>query len=743
MKNIQPFIDMGWHTVPLRGELKRLESGEKTVPKFEKDWRVKYQNISNTVATEIGGVITGEVSGIIAIDCDNDLTYNLFKTLDPDYKFIFMSAGKKGKDGEDKHCGTFVYRYNPDCNNTFSINNGTFALDVYSDKGFVYLPTSANGSKVAWDSSDIPVLGDMPDTIAALLCQLKDAKDGENRVEEPQTLNVMTANCLNPLVSQFVSQGTVLPGLFKIITPRDFRDLPEYARFGYLHPNNVPDGRGSEYMSKVSAILGADISIDEELYVDAMHAINNLFEAPIAKSRLDKTVIDPMINKQASINGKVIWQHESDWNKHRLILTTKRQSSVEVCFDDRRNIYIVVDIANQKVQTFGRDNDMQAYLEAAAMQAPKKAETKRSMPIVNVVSNPGLPFGFSEGADPTARYLNTFIQTPELAIIANPESYKTLYKRPTTTLNFIETLVPEAEMRNFLLGFIKRKLTHFEYSPVVIYFLGVHGSGKDTFVQILEQIMGKVARPTTKEFLEMFNGWLMDSYFVQLDEYGNQLNRIAEKEEALGKIKLYSGKKNVQIRAMRSDGFMYEHSATFIMTANKNPLMLEDGDRRVALMSTPKVLVEQAWVQDAGGVSAVYERIMAEVKDFCFYLATEVPMLSKDGYVKPPESADKRKLVADSMFAAQKLAYCLKHGMLDYLLELCDDFSAQDTAKALTSGNLCINDLEPLYESMTDFNGDMRSLTKMIRAMGINLSPTTKNGEKAYRIEFRGEQSNE
>ncbi len=734
MQNIQPFIDLGWHTVPLRGKLERLEDGTKTVPRFEEGWRAKYQQEFNKVATPLGGVITGEVSGIIAIDCDNDVAWNLFRALDPEYEAVFKSKGKLDKEGKEKNCGTIIYKYAGDIADTFSINDGILALDVYGDKGFVYLPTTANGTKDSWSDASVE-FRDAPSTVAALLKQLFNARDGATIQAAPAVTNVITANCLAPLVKQFNASNKILPGLFKIITPKDFRDLPQYVNQGFLHPESIPEGRGSEYLSKVSAIFGADISIDEELYSETMHSVNNLFSDPMAKTRLDKTIIEPMLNGKSSINGVPIWKYDKDWEQFRLVLPSKRQSNMELCFDDIRNLYYVVDSANETIRSFGRDSELMAYIEAAAVSVPKKAEVKRSLPMVNVRSEPNKPFGFNAGDDPTARTLNTFRQTPELAIMSNPESYAQMYKHPKTTLRFLETLIPEEEMRDFLVQFTKRKLTTFEYSPVVLYFLGVHGSGKDTFVKILEQMLGHVARPTTREFLEMFNGWLCDSYFVQLDEYGNQLTKVADKEEALGKLKLYTGKQNVQIRQMRTDGFIYKHNATFIMTANRNPLMLEDGDRRVALLPTPNVLMEQEWIIEMGGMSVVHEKIMSETRDFAYYLATEVPMLPADQYMKPPESKDKRRLVADSMYAAQRLAYALKHGMQDYLVELCEDFSASNTEKAIKSGFITTSDLEELYEAMTDFNGDMRSLTKVIRGSGIAITPTTKDGSKAYRIE--------
>ena len=728
MQSIEPFIKLGWYTVPLKGELKRRTDGSKTEPVFEKGWKAYYAENKNTVRSQLGGVLTGSKSGILAIDCDSTVTWQMFHALDPDYEFIFKSKGKLDADGNEKDCGTVIYKYNTAVPNSFSINDTILALDVYSDGGFVYLPTDMNKTKEPWEGR-LPKLKEVPDTIVALLEQLKKQPI---QAEPHVNNNTLTANCLAPLVKQFVDHRKFLPGLFKIITPKSFRQEPQYLQQGYLHPENIPEGRGSEYLSKVSAILGADISIDEELYVAAMHDINGLWPTPMDVDRLDNTITDSMVSGRASIDGKTIWQYDEEWSQHRLILHTKRQSNIELGFDDRRNIYYIVDVANEYVRPFARDSELIQYVGSVAIDVPKKGELKAALPTINVSSIPSRPFGFFADNDPTARTLNTFIRTPELSIINDPKSYAKLYRRPTTTLKYLETLVPETEMREFLLKFMKRKLETFDYSPVMLYFLGVPGSGKDTFVSLIEVIMGKVARPTTKEFLEMHNGWMLDTYFVQLDEYGDQLTTMRDKEEALGKLKAYTGKQIVQIRQMRTDGYQYKHNATFISTANKNPFGLEDGDRRIALFNTPTVLVEAPWVDD---VTEVHERIMSESKDFCYYLATEVPTISGTEYMKPPETENKRILIADSMYASHKLAYALKYQMFDYIKDLAVTYACDKVQAAITNKRIFSTDLEELYEVMTDYKGDMRSLNKAIRGAGIKIRDSSKSQQKTYYYE--------
>lgn len=95
IEDTAPFIELGWHTISLGGELKRLPNGKKTIPIFGKNWLEKALENMEYKPAPLGGAVTGKESGIIAIDCDNTVTYNLFKALDPDYKFHFISKGKK------------------------------------------------------------------------------------------------------------------------------------------------------------------------------------------------------------------------------------------------------------------------------------------------------------------------------------------------------------------------------------------------------------------------------------------------------------------------------------------------------------------------------------------------------------------------------------------------------------------------------------------------------------------------
>lgn len=725
MKTIKPFIKLGWHTVPLKGELKRLSNGKKNVPNFPKNWNSKYRDEFNETATELGGAITGKVSGIIAIDCDNTETWQMFRALDPSYEFVFKSLGKKDALGNDLEAGTIIYKYDDAFGDSYKLHNDFISLDLLSDGAFTYLPTDANSTKATFELTE---LKEAPKSIIALVNSLRPVRISSS---DQVIKNKVWKSNLAPQVERFVKIKKVTAELFKVLTPKDFRTLPEYIDKGFLHPDDVPDGAGSDYLSKVSAILGADESIDEQLYLDAMKTINGLFSQPMPTSRLHTTVIEPMVEERAQINGEPIWQYDENWQEEKLSFITKRNNQVECFYDYNRLRYYVADVIAENVKSFSRDSDFFSFIETIALEAPSKKESKARLPLVDVVSSPAYPFGFFNDAGQESLF-NTFSPTIPLQVFKDPKSYAKHYKYPKTILRYLESLIPDNYMRNYLLKFLRRKFDKFEYSPTILYLLGVSGAGKDTLVQIIEKLIGvsSMSRPTVREFLEMYNGWMLDKYFAQLDEYGNQLTRFDEKESALGKIKAYTGKKEVQIRQMRADGFNYIHHITFIMTANKNPLFLDHDDRRVALFDCPNILREEQWVLEEGGVSRVIEQIDNEITDFAYYLSTELDNLTLDEYMTPPETADKRKLIASKLNAGMRIAYMLTCQLFTELEELARENEVEGLFDGAPEGRLYEEELFDLYYEMTDGKGTKRGLTTAMKE--FDKVPTTRNAQKSY-----------
>jgi hypothetical protein len=719
---IDLFIGAGWHTVPLKGELTRLESGKKTIPVFEENWRNKYTKKFNETSVKLAGAITGACSNIIAIDCDNQFTYDLFKRFDPDYDFHFISKGKP--DGG----GTIIYSYNSDVG-SFKLNTDEIALDFFSDEGFVYLPTEANQTKESWQGVEkLPEIKEVPFEVLVLLKTFKSKVPavGVNQTK-PRTV---ISNRLAPMVENFVKRKKYEPTLFKVLTPYSFRDLPSYIAKGHLHPNDVPQGRGSEYLNKVSAILGADISISKELYTNTMMLINSFWDDPMEKSKLNKTILEPMIEERATVDGDVIWKYDEHWEQMGFIATSLNGDYLESFYDDVKGLYYLINYTVPYVKVYGDKRPVITTLKTLLGRTITEVQYDSTKQLIRTSLNPALEFGHMEGGD----MFNLFRQTAELNVLNNPAPYSTQYNRPKHILKYFETLIPDDFMRGYVLSFLKTKLTTFKYSPVILYMIGKPGSGKDTMVNILGKIIGAdyIAKPDTKVFLEQYNGWMLDKYIIQLDEYGNKLNKSSEKQEALGKLKAYTGSSEMQIRAMRQDGFNYKHSITFVMTANSNPLPVETDDRRVCFIRTPNRLDKQEWVVEAGGISHVHDTIMTEIMDFCYYLATEVNVLKSDDYVIAPETEDKEKLILESLPAAEQIIYYIQHSKYKELEELAAEYGVRDFNETWEKNRLQGRALEELYDAMTEGNGTNRTIIKMMKAIGLSRSHTTAGGQNVF-----------
>ena len=723
---VKQFMDAGWHTVPLGGELKRTHDGGKTIPKFPSSWRVKYVKEFNTVETPLAGTMTGAVSGIVAIDCDTAGTYEVFRELDPNHDFILPSKGKP------KGGCTLIYKFDPELT-PFIVKQEGFELDFYSDNGFIYLPTEHNETKEAWTHTSLPELREMPPTMKRILMAL--SKRTAPVKEAPAHRGTAISNRLAPMVQQFIASKEYYPVLFKIITPKDFRDLPQYVKQGHLHPKDVPEGRGSEYLSKVSCILGKDISVKGELYQMAMLAINGLFSSKMDAKRLRKTIMDPMIEQKTQIDGEVVWQYDEHWQKMGFIATATNGAYIESFFDDVTGTYYIINYTKPYVRTFTDKNPCIKTLKAMTGRAITELQYDTTKRLCETTLDPASPFGHIEGTDD----FNLFRQTPELDVLNNPASYTLQYKRPEATLGYLESLIPDDFMRAYVLSFLRTKLTTFKYSPVVLYFIGVSGSGKDVLVTLLKLILGEdyIASPPPKIFLEMQNGWMRYKYFVQLDEYGNLLTTTSMKQEALGKIKTYSGSPMVQIRAMHQNAVNYEHQMTMIVTANTNPLPIESNDRRIAFIETPNILEQQDWVLESGGVADVVERIKhTELMDFCYYLATEVKNLHSDEYMVAPKTDGKAKLIVSGMPTWERLVHHITNSEYKELEELGHEFAVEGFTEGWKHGRLLVDNIEALYHAMTDGAGSVKVITKGIKAAGYTKKHSTKDGKNVFFYEL-------
>ena len=655
MSIFQKFIDKGFYTIPMKGSIERREDGSKTKPEFPMGYTKTYKSNRNTEVAPIGGLFTGSINNIVAFDCDNDETFRLFKALDPDYDFVFKSIGKS------EGGGTIIYKYD-DRIRPIRHKDGHIKLDVFTDTGFIYLPTEQNKSKDSWEGRDIPDIAVMPDNVFTLYSVIMRRSPVISSINSKSSHR---AN-LNLLVTKFIQNDEAFTDiLLKIITPKDFRSLPQYIDNGKLHPNEVPQGRGSEYLSKVSAILGADSSINESLYNSCMLKLNNMWESPMDNDVLLKTILNPMVERRSSVGDTPIWNYDPKWNEKGVLVSSQNGDMIEIFYHESGRCYYCVNHSTEEVLMFSvRDfSNMLKHLCAVTNELIKKENIEGKVKTYKPTYVPNVPFGQVSN---NGEY-NLFHRSKYIAAM---NGVYTSYKTPEITLKYIETLINDKNTRDYFMSFIKTKFNTFEYSPVILYFLGVGGSGKDILGSMFNKILTSsgYTRPAASVFLGLHNGHLLGKYIVHCDEYGNQLKGLGHKDQALGIMKSISGNPTMQIRQMRREAYDVEHSITLLCTNNKNNFPIEEGDRRFLVVDCFTKLRDMSWVEEAGGMNAVQQLLVEnELFDFCCYIHDKVPLLSKDEYHNPPYDDAKKSLIINSSIS----------NPIEWLVNICKikDFS--------------------------------------------------------------------
>ena len=664
--NIQPFIDAGWYTIPLRGsKITRSKDGTSKEAQYPSDW-TQYQHSFNDVATPVGAVIPGKESNIIVVDCDSTETTELFQALLPNHEAVAYGTGKKDKLGNDILSSNWYFEYDPDVK---VILNGFNKLEVFSGNGpikNVYLPTNNNESKVPWDT--IPTILKMPEHIKSILNTWSEASAPKVAPSVNSSYEPQHSFNLAPMVEkQLIRPDTIDRKLFGIITPKAFRSNL-YKQQKYLHPNQVEDGRGNEYLSKISAILASDISIDKELYTKMMYYINEQWEYPMPQAKV-KNLITHMLTS-AQIDGTPIWKYNNEWDKIRFMHYNKVEQPVEYFVDPEllsiievnHESYITREVKDSKVKTI-----LALMPEAGIKPNVKNASDrfKMELPAMHKVIEPHRDFG--QLADDRFKF-NMFKPTRALEVIRNPEAYASDYTVPTAFIEYLDRFQPNEEDRNYLMSHLLTKLLTFEYSAVIYYFVGRPGSGKGTFSKLLAALVGTeyVKQDLGKsEGLGIYNAWLKDIYFATFEEMNDKLTR-SEAKQFNGQLKTWSGSSTFSCRAMNTDHVQYPTTATFILNQNGDTFELDPTERRIMYMYSP----DKA---DINNIVDVIDLIDNHIEDIAYYIATKFNKLTPEEYHTPLMNDAKRASINDKLPLGNKLLTILENKDWDTFFGLIND----------------------------------------------------------------------
>ena len=684
MNNIQQFLDHGCFTVPLNGEtLTRDNSHNKILldksghllvnkegkPDYfqNKGWDC-YKKHRNTTLTPLIALICGETSGIVVIDCDNQKTFDTFRALDPTNTLITENIGKAG--------GHIYYLYNEDIK-SFSKHEPLCNLDFQSNNRLIFLPTKNNLTKQPWNTESLSDLKEMPAKVLGLLKTLKTySRTLEEACKRLSYFNLATQSTID----------TILPKADK------GKDLTKMG-------DNT--GRNT-LISETAFKLAKNTAIDKPLFQSTMDAINSLMLLPLS---------DTTATLNSALKG---WNTPTNTKEMTGAFTFKDKNKDEFTtfYDKNKSLNYIVDNADSTYTTLS-DSECRATIgKYMGSEIKPKMFPKIMYPILTHL-DARKDFGFTDEHN-----FNLFKQTEELKVLNNPSAYAKQYKKPEKTLAFLNHLIPDEPTRLAVLGFIKRKFTTFAYSPTIIYFEGVRGSGKDVFVKIIKRIIGKknFSAPKPPVFFDKFNDYMEDVYITHLSEYST-LCDSRQKKQLLGLLKDITGSDEYQLRPFHGKTRENQtNHTTFIIASNENTYEIKADDRNILGIQTSEIkLIEEKniGIEQAGGIFDFCEAIYEEAVDFCYYLATEVEMLSIDAYIDPSvlNLVAREQFVKDSMSTSAKIADLLVKKDFASLIEMANDYQIPDFTKNWDRGQLRIDKLQHLLAVASEKTEKVNKLT--------------------------------
>lgn len=632
------FKEQGFRMVPLNGTaMERNKKGKKQIllhgevlnfsQSLPKAWTKFYGDTARDFPTsKLVGLICGplyskqsEEQEIIALDCDSEVAWNLLDLTNPEYQYKFKSVGKEG--------GTILYLLPEELRNLaqYSIKKNGFDFEYMSLRGskvnaMVYLPTSANKTKKAIPESAVLEYPPLP--LITLILQLAPKKEIASVISYDSTSTVsLPFNA--PLVKQYVLEvkagsaggetvtSKVAEKVYKIFTPKAFRSCANYQDKGWIHPDDEglqEAGSWPAYMVGLSAIAGADPSIDKELYLDFMQAINSQVSKPMGLERFNTEIVSPMVEGKSKIGGKVIWKYTNKWDEDSFTVINQRGETLEYfSLDGEANIFVEYNHeANRIVQIKGAENlRAQIYQRDATPEGARPGvEVVKKLKLVSLVNTYQLPTGVTINLDGHAVINDRKMLLP-LKILREPENYESIDASITNihvrAFNvFLDHLLNEDEDAIlFMKQVISYHGKHLKSIPVILYLVGVGGAGKSHLGNFLSLLFGAEAtvRPSAAQVKSQYNDWLIGCAILILTETNDAQAR--DIEGIKGILKTITGEDSVGIEAKYKA--LLGNIAIFclpVVLANSLWYDPDENDRRLFSIAPRNTMRESALVSD-------------------------------------------------------------------------------------------------------------------------------------------------
>jgi hypothetical protein len=621
-----------FHTVPLDGqEMIRDAEGKKIGITFPKGGWTQYVTTKNTSNTPVLAAIA--LTDFIGLDFDTDESFNLALQIDSECKYVAKSDYKGGH---------LLYRCLDDLGQPYTkLTNSKVPglLDIQMGNSLIYLATPANKTKTLL-TDPINNLSDL--TMMPLAMQMY----VENLLLRYQNDNIVFQTSNN---SFHISEDSTLGYLLKDIKPQDgynidiFKILtPKKYRPNKLHPNDIPDGEGTEYLQAIRTRLALDISISEQVLRNTMHYINNQWDSPMPASRIESDCTYQI--QKATIDGNKAWVYNEDWDKQGLIVKDKYLSAVEFMFESNASRFVEFNRTTQDIIVHSSISNAKNSLVSKKRTNISTNDMITKAVEVDIVSDPTLPSYFIQGKRPYKPQFNLFVPALGTQILRNPELVNNP-RYPTNILKFLENLIPNKNRRDWIMRFVKYKHTHYEYSPIYIVFAGVGGAGKGVFINEILTFFAGLSRIQDIDIDKLqnnFNAWKATTDYAHLDEAGEGMSK-KESSMLVAELKKLTGSPTVSIQFKGKDisgKDTVRHFITPILNTNMTVKVITDlpkNDRRFVFVKCPNKMTKVSNNNDAMFVQLIRD----ELPHFAHYLATQVEELDKRDYNSNESQKDK------------------------------------------------------------------------------------------------------
>lgn len=712
LKDIQLYIDSGWRTIPY-DSISYNEEGKKVAsPPIA--W-AKYRDVLNTEASPAGALICGDV---LVVDCDTEDAARLI-IKEAQWEGISTTSDLLNDD-VDEQIGLIVktkrgYHFYFTGDSDIVDCKGP-KIDVQAtDKKLVYLATEASeGKKIIAcnklydEGKQVIRLHPVTDKLKKYLISLRDSR------EEQAAKKAVRYTGGVPLVK--IDRGS--NQFYKRLTPKSFRTDADYRqkidKQGYLHPDDVKDGDGNDYLVSVAGILASDPTVDINSFWDIMEFINDQWTNPLGDDELNRKVVAYTEDKYEGCP----FNYDEDWEKAQYSFEDVDGRPITLVYDTASSRYLVAELDTGNIY-IKNSSDISTYYANRTGLKISAANLATMLPGVRTVFEPKKPFGLFD-----TKEFNTYTHNEYLAILNDEGAYSQEEiedSKKCLTLKFFKHLF--GEQTPYWLSFLRRKLTTFEYSSTTFCLFDIEGgAGKGALESFLACFVDSKRVTSWKydSFKAKFTSDIEGKFFVFLNEYPDDYK---ERKANTDRIKDLTGSPISKIERKGQDPYDAPNHITYMITSNRVSIEVREGDRRFCIANCDKKF------DKIFGGRNYFERMTSagELRRLAIYLKYNVSNLDDLAYMQPPSSVAKEVFQEDNETTIDGIVKAMVNQEWDKLLALdSDTIIAQHDIVDLSAVGAALH-----LERSTTLT---KEINKQFRLKGINIVKDYDRNHK-YRLD--------